>query len=549
VQTCLLSDHIESLPVCAAFSGLHETAKPPFCVFVIGYQNGTLALYRLPMPILPPEITANTPGQPHKLAFPRPVNIGVIKKLHKPTLGGIRAAEFIPGYKARVVSIGHDGKCRIVDFEAGGEVLRTWRIEGLPTCLTVISTDPIQTTGRRKGNITSSGDGAEESVRVYQDSEALITISTPVKVFIFNILGLLIQEIQIKSPVVALEWVNDMSAPSVLPNYFTSSPVCLNNSPLPSNQPLLEMWTAEDENVPDKISGTVKMTESPLTRSTVASPPVKLPLDLFSSPQDRRQSNISIISCGSPTPQQTTTRPRKSYSRPRILTETFTTPEEPTHASTISINPRRPERPVHTTTNDVHRWSQTQAAPDFPLMTGALDLRDDGLNSSDQSDTEEKEIWVTTPPSSTHVPNGVGATNSQRTVAFAMRSNRQVHFHRSSPPTLVVAPPISATKGEATDSMNSISSTVDADAGTRRPTWMHKPSHTPHLRRRSKTRDAHDDVTDDEKSHDDDVERAARRKRRRRYSLKEDHEQIRSELEALKQEVLLLRAAVFRSRI
>jgi hypothetical protein len=547
VQTCLLSDHIESLPVCAAFSGLHETAKPPFCVFVIGYQDGTLALYRFPMPILPPETTANTPSQPHKLTFPRPVNIGVIKKLHKPTLGGIRAAEFIPGYKARVVSIGHDGKCRIVDFEAGGGVLRTWRIEGLPNCLTVISTDPIQTTGRRKRDVTSSGDGAGESVRAYQGSEALITISTPVKVFVFNILGLLIQEIQIKSPVVALEWVNDMSAPSVLPNRLTSSPVCLNNSPLPSNQPLLEMWTAEDENVSDEISGTVKMTKSPLTRSTVASPPIKLPPDLFSSPPERRQSNVSIISCGSPTPRQTTTRPRKSYSRPRILTETFTTPDEPTRASTISINPRRPERPVHTTTIDAHRWSQTQDAPDLPLMSNAFGLRDDGPNNSVQSDTEEQEIWIT-PLSSTLVPNGVGATNSQRTVAFEMRSNRQVHFHRSSPPTSVVAPPISATKAETADSMNSISSTVDADAGSRRPTWMHKPSHTPHLRRRSKTRDAHDDVTDDETDHGDDAQRAARRKRRRRYSLKEDHGQIRSELEALKQEVLLLRAAVFHSR-
>lgn len=55
----------------------------------------------------------------------KPVRIGAIKKLHKAAIGGIAATEFLPGYKARVVSIGHDGRCRLVDFEGGPKVLRT----------------------------------------------------------------------------------------------------------------------------------------------------------------------------------------------------------------------------------------------------------------------------------------------------------------------------------------------------------------------------------------------------------------------------------------
>jgi hypothetical protein len=40
-------------------------------------------------------------------------------------MGGITAAEFIPGYKSRVASIGQDGRCRLIDFEGGAKVLRT----------------------------------------------------------------------------------------------------------------------------------------------------------------------------------------------------------------------------------------------------------------------------------------------------------------------------------------------------------------------------------------------------------------------------------------
>lgn len=84
-----------------------------------------LALYRLAMPSLPGATELSGIHQPQALQYRQPVKVGSIKKLHKSAMGGICATEFIQGYRARAVSVGHDGKCRLVDFEEGGEVLRT----------------------------------------------------------------------------------------------------------------------------------------------------------------------------------------------------------------------------------------------------------------------------------------------------------------------------------------------------------------------------------------------------------------------------------------
>ena len=53
---------------------------------------------------------------------------------------GITAASFIPGHSLRVVSVAGDGKCRIVDFEFGLKVLRTWHVHAACTCLSVFTT-------------------------------------------------------------------------------------------------------------------------------------------------------------------------------------------------------------------------------------------------------------------------------------------------------------------------------------------------------------------------------------------------------------------------
>jgi hypothetical protein len=107
---------------CAAFQQFSGPIKPAYTNFLIGFQDGLLAMYRLFLPTL-----RKRNAEPHQTqSFSlQPVRIGAMKRVHKPATGGVSAAEFIPGFKSRVVSIGFDGKCRIVDFEGGGKVLRT----------------------------------------------------------------------------------------------------------------------------------------------------------------------------------------------------------------------------------------------------------------------------------------------------------------------------------------------------------------------------------------------------------------------------------------
>lgn len=57
--------------------------------------------------------------------------ISYISKLHRATtegtgLASITGAAFLPGFKTRAVTVGSDGRCRIIDFAGKGEILRTW---------------------------------------------------------------------------------------------------------------------------------------------------------------------------------------------------------------------------------------------------------------------------------------------------------------------------------------------------------------------------------------------------------------------------------------
>jgi hypothetical protein len=98
--------------------------NPSYTSFLLGFQDGTLSLYRLVLSTRRQSYQDVYLNQTHAFLL-QPTRLGCIKKLHKPAMGGVTAAEFIPGYKARAVSVGHDGRCRLVAFEARGRVLRT----------------------------------------------------------------------------------------------------------------------------------------------------------------------------------------------------------------------------------------------------------------------------------------------------------------------------------------------------------------------------------------------------------------------------------------
>ncbi|KAF2658534.1 WD40 repeat-like protein [Lophiostoma macrostomum CBS 122681] len=401
VPISFFPSHAKSPVACAAFHEPTDMMEASYCLFLLGYQDGTLAIYRLAMPRLARgSIFADDvsePRHPKILQRRQPIKMGSIKRLHKPAMGGVRAAEFIPGYRARVVSIGYDGKCRIVDFAQGAEILRTWRVSGLPTCLCVESTGPIVTTGRKQRDVILSGDGARSEETTYEGVETLIAIGTqPGQAFIFNVLGLLVREISVDAPVIAIEWVGDMSAPSILPNRHASSihsPIPI--SPAVSSQPILEILMDEHEQSvedDDTETGTIIKSEVPAKHFFKdKSVPFGQAHDFFSSTgSKRRLSSSPPAHVDSSLPRRK--RSRKSPTRPRIVTETFSPP-----SSYIDQSPRSSTSPVAFRTSDARRWSQTRVAPNPPAMSGALHCGSEDSYVEDESRSPDSEVFVTPP--------------------------------------------------------------------------------------------------------------------------------------------------------
>lgn len=541
---------------CADFHN-HNQMSMFFCLFVLGFQDGTLGLYRLAMPALP---LASYSSEFHALyssQLRQPIKVASIQKLHKPAMGGIAAVAFIPGYKARLVSIGHDGKCRLVDFENGGEVLRTWRVCGSPTCLSVASSDIIRSRGRREHDIVLSGDGIEEKEEpIYEGIETLIAISTqPGKVLIFNILGLLIHEISVEAAVVAIEWVGDMSAPLFLPSRAVHSTFSGSNGAKQTEKQGLHMLLTEYENDSNASTGTVRRTSPPQKRSAVTSPlPFRQRKDLFSPstdesmPTSRRSSRVLYRS-----PDREVKRPRKLYSRPRIVTETFQMPTFPfaslvTGSLTRTNSTSLIESSIPVKTSSARRWPQMRTAPDFPLMSGILSLSTDGFNSSTQieaidGEKKESDIWATPPTSRKERWPYFEVSSPLRTMGSEPRSptRRGVRHRRKSSSTSSSTPPPDPVIHQLWSGIRSLPQNFEQKL---------IKSPIPMLPSQSKgmTRAVGGRAQDPAKLLRSAIEVDERRKTGTMDALEEDNQKLRNEVETLKQEFNLLREAMLVSR-
>ena len=117
-------DDTKSPVTCASFQDPEHDKEQWLLRFVLGFQDGSLVVYRLFLPSLSEtnkQPSASLDGPPQL----RVARLGAVRKLHKAVMGGIKAAEFLPCFKSRIVSIGHDGKCRLIDFDTKGRILRT----------------------------------------------------------------------------------------------------------------------------------------------------------------------------------------------------------------------------------------------------------------------------------------------------------------------------------------------------------------------------------------------------------------------------------------
>ncbi|KAK3720153.1 hypothetical protein LTR37_003977 [Vermiconidia calcicola] len=107
-------------------------------IFLLAFRDGTLAAFDAT------RIARNSHGA---FANQQSVNfteIAHLPKVHRTTSGvsktvSITDVAFLPGYKTRGISVGGDGRCRLVDFADGGAVLRTWHAKAPVTSVSVIS--------------------------------------------------------------------------------------------------------------------------------------------------------------------------------------------------------------------------------------------------------------------------------------------------------------------------------------------------------------------------------------------------------------------------
>ncbi|OCK82511.1 hypothetical protein K432DRAFT_391167 [Lepidopterella palustris CBS 459.81] len=284
---------------CASF---HPTLTT---TFLLGFVDGTLASYK---------ITDNPTYIYGRTRPQQAIELGQFLKLHKAAMGGIKAAEFIPGYKSRAVSAGRDGKVKLVDFQRGGVVLRTWMINGPATCLSVLPPRK-ELLGIRTGKSDS------------RTVDTLIAIGKKDgKVLLFNSLGLLVDERQVGKAVIGIDFLEGNHKPPLTAPMPSKPPPPLSLAPTPPRHS-----SSDSDYSPAELS-TVKRVVPRTPTNAIAAMGIH---DLFSP---SRSSSIKPSPSHAPRLHRTANRRKRPHTRPRILTSTFHTPPTSPPQPTSSAN-------------------------------------------------------------------------------------------------------------------------------------------------------------------------------------------------------------------
>lgn len=236
------------------------------------------------------------------------------------------------------------------------------------------------------------GDATRNGGTNAEGSGILITIGTQAgKILVFNVLGLLIHEITLNVPVTVVDWVGDMSAPTILPQRL--HPVSLKTSP---NE------NASKDAISDEDQGTVKKTPSPLkaTGKRGVIPAAQRP-DLFSDASSRHSSWASSRALnGSPSQIQRTHRQvrSKSMKRPRIASETFRSPIASCLHDPAIIGEVMLPKFDNLFMQDATRWLRMSQPSEhrIPRREGQASASQSSSTSSDGSDVLDAE-WFTPP--------------------------------------------------------------------------------------------------------------------------------------------------------
>ena len=174
-------------------------------VFMLGFRDGTISAHDATRIMREKRVGNTTTGRGRNpTRATQSGEIGVLKAVHTATTGNtaksdgmalpstqgsvITGASFIPGQRTRAVTVGTDGRCRIVDFEQGGKILRTWHVRGPATCLSILSC--------RSASVSTIRSSRHATIeKTTEDRRGMIAIGRQDgKVLLFDFLGLQISE-------------------------------------------------------------------------------------------------------------------------------------------------------------------------------------------------------------------------------------------------------------------------------------------------------------------------------------------------------------------
>ncbi|KAG9516441.1 WD40 repeat-like protein, partial [Aureobasidium melanogenum] len=203
-------------------------------IFLLAFKDGTIAAYDATRIARTSEPSTGTKS--HSVNDSHAGEISHISNLHRvtnirnlsdppdaspnTTIGSktvaITGAAFLPGFRSRAVSACADGRCRLVDFEAGGKILRTWHAQAPVTSLSVLAIGSSSKTEKARSKPKSgaivSGNGVNTVIAVGRvDGQVLL----------FDSVGLRLDQVLVNAlgeKIINVEW---MDGPSP---YAISSP-------------------------------------------------------------------------------------------------------------------------------------------------------------------------------------------------------------------------------------------------------------------------------------------------------------------------------------
>jgi hypothetical protein len=221
-QPLFLQPHASFSPVtCASFHPERSN------IFLLAFKDGTLAAYNATQLMRPSDTTSgNNHAEGQEIASFKLLHHVATHIAHNPAGGlkqvsnegtglrsvGITGAAFLPGYRSRVVTVGADGKCKIVDFEKS-QILRTWHVKGPATSLAILS--PSQ---KRRG---SKAVVPRKPTAMSGTTSTILCIGRiDGKVVFFDVFGVKLHDLLVDDAagrVVDVEWVKGRG-PKVLGN-------------------------------------------------------------------------------------------------------------------------------------------------------------------------------------------------------------------------------------------------------------------------------------------------------------------------------------------